>query len=280
MEMESHAAAPAQPAGAIPLSPDVAPDETWSVEQLLDYGRKALREGEECDMLVVPLARRSIVARFGAGHAYSILRSRLKPLGKWCSFQEEYKLPRTSIWEVVEVYEAATLDGMNEYDLVDRYSNWTGILLAYGLAKPRKNNVGGCVVERLEPPAEDDDTQDEDDDDLDEEDSDDEPESDLDDDTEEDPSDADPPETAEDEPPPVTDDQIGAADAFVSAVGGLAHAVRVLITKGANSGDRQAVKDAVAEAVRTARAILTPSEIAEIVIVGNCKAKGIDLVSV
>ena len=213
-----------------------------------------------------------------AGHAYSILRRRLKPLGKWCSFQVENQLPRTSVWEVVEVYEAAVRDGLDTKDLADRYSRWTEVLLAYGLAKPRKNKVGGCLVEPLKPPTEeDDDAQDEDDgQDFDEDDLHDKPDPDED-ESDDDAPDADPPETTEVEPPPVTDDQVAAADAFISTVGGLVHAVRVLITKGANSGDGQAVKDTVAEAVRTACAILTPSEIREIVIVGNSTVKWVSV---
>ena len=87
-------------------------------------------------------------------------------------------------------------------------------------------------------------------------------------------------EAAEEELPPVTDDQIGAADAFVSAVGGLEHAARALVARSVKKGDKDGVKSTIAEAVRAARAVLTPSEISEIVIVGSTKAKGIQWVSV
>ena len=271
---KSDVADPAPPTGVIVMSPAEVPDETWSMEQLLDYGREALRESEECDMLAVPLARRSVVTKFGAGHAYSILRSRLKPLGKWCSFQEEHKLPRTSVWEVVEVYEAATRDGLKADDLVDQYSTWTGILLACGLAKPRRNKVGGCVVERIEPPSDDEDdvqgdvvegdlvVEDPDGEDL---------EDDLDESDDESPYAE--PEGITEEIPSVTEDQIGAADLFIAAVGGLEHAARALIARSIKCDDKDAVKGAVAEMVRAARAVLTPSEITEIVIVGNAVGK-------
>lgn len=88
-------------------------------------------------------------------------------------------------------------------------------------------------------------------------------------------ADAKPEVTAEEALLPVTADQIGAADTFVGAVGGVQHAVRVLIVKSANSGDKDAVKGALAEAVRAARAVLTPSEITAVVIVGAAKEQGI-----
>jgi hypothetical protein len=68
---------------------------------------------------------------------------------------------------------------------------------------------------------------------------------------------------------PVTEDEIGAADSFVAMVGGMEHAVRALIARSIKSGDKDAVKNAVAEVVRAARAVLTPSEITEIVTVSN-----------
>jgi len=134
---------------------DNLPDETWPVEQLLAYGQRALREGEDCDMRVRSLARRAVSFKFNAGRAYSILRCRLKPLGKWCECLKAHDLPRTSVWEVVEAYERAIKDGYNEENIADKFGTWTAVLLAYGLAKDKKN--AGCgAVERLEPPADDD----------------------------------------------------------------------------------------------------------------------------
>ncbi len=134
---------------------DNLPDETWPVEQLLAYGQGALRGGEDCDMGVIALARRAVSFKFNAGRAYSILRSRLKPLGKWCECLKAHDLPRTSVWEVVEAYELATTDGYNEENIADKYGTWTAVLVAYGLAKDKKN-AGAGAVERLEPPADDD----------------------------------------------------------------------------------------------------------------------------
>jgi hypothetical protein len=182
---------------------------------------------------------------------------------------------------MIEVYERSAKDGYTAQDLVKNDGNWTGILLAYGLAQPRKGTTGGCDVEQIEPPTDDKDVQEE----AVEEDS---GQYDLEDDaSSDDPEegtvagnpDASHEETTE-EVPPVTDDQIGAAETFVSAVGGLEHAARTLLASSVRSGDRAAVKSTVTEVVRAARAILTPSEIGEIVIVGNAEAKGITVVSI
>ncbi len=278
----------AQPPDVIVMSPADMPDETWSVDQLLEYGNAGLREGEECDRLAVPLARRSIVARCGAGHAYSILRSRFRPLRKWCGFQTENDLPRTSVWEVMAIYEAAVREGLTSEEIAGRYSTWTEVLLAYGLARPRKTKGGGHVVELLEMPEEDEEGQDVYfNDDVNEGDGDgveldgaEEPhEEDSEDDGNHDES-GDEPQHAEPAAQLITDGQVAAAATFLGAVGGLKHAVRVLMSSGVNSGDKAAVKDALAEAVKAARAILAPSEFSETVIVSHGKATGIDWVAV
>ncbi len=261
------------------------PDESWSDKMLLDCGRAAINESDLLEAQAQPFIRQSIDSRLRGGHAMSILRARLKAEGRWLGFQQENALPRTTMWQMIEVYERSAKDGYTAQDLIDNYGNWTSTLLGYGLAKPRKNKVGGHDTEYLEAPKENDDDVRDDgvEGDFDGADVDygDGSEGDAEEDESDDESaDAEPDGIAEEEIPPVTADQIGAADTFVAAVGGLTHAVRVLITKSVNGGDKDAVKGAVAEAVRAARAVLTPAEITEIVIVDNCKAKGIDLVSV
>jgi len=255
------------------------PDETWSDDLLLDYGREAMKEGDRLEAQAQPFIRQSIGSRLRGGRAWSILRARLRAGRQWFAFQQQHGLPRTTVWQMAEIYERATEDHLSAEDLADKYSTWTGILMAYGLAQPRNTASGGSVVEQLEPPDDDEDATEHEgvdndlvegnpegedlDDGLDEG----EPEDDL--------PDAAPQETAEEEPPPVTDDQVAAADTFVGAVGGLEHAARALIARSVRAGDREAVKGTLAEAVRAARAVLTASEISEIVIVGNGKAKGI-----
>jgi hypothetical protein len=90
--------------------------------------------------------------------------------------------------------------------------------------------------------------------------------------TEDAPSDAEP--IAEDLPP-LTDDQVAAADEYVKAVGGREHAARALVESSVKAGDKEAVKKTIADVVRAARALLTSSEISEIVIVSSAKEKGI-----
>ena len=259
------------------------PDESWPDKMLLDCGREAIKESDVLEAQAQPLIRRSVGSRLRGGHAMSILRARLKAEGRWSSFQQQQDLPRTTMWQMIEVYERSAKDGHAAQDLVENYGSWTGILLAYGLAQPRKSPAGGCVVEQLEPPAadEDDDVQGDavEDDGAEEEPKDEELDEDTDSDESQDESpNAEPEEAAEEELPPVTDDQVVAADTSVAAVGGLEHAARALIARSIKSGDKEGVEDALSEMVRAARTLLTPAEITEIVIVGN--ARGVKWVSV
>ena len=253
------------------------PDETWPDDLLLDFGREAMNEGDRLEALAQPFLHQSIASRLRGGRAWSILRARLKANRQWFAFQQHHGLPRTTVWQMAEVYERATADHLTAQDLADRYSTWTGILLAYGLAEPRKSASGGCVIEQVEPQAEDDgDTEDVDNEIVEKDHEDEDLEDGLDEgESEDDLPDTPSEKTAEEQLPPVTDDQVAAADTFLSVAGGLAHAVRVLMSKSVSSGDREAVKGTVAEVIRMARALLAPSEIAEIVIVGNAREKGI-----
>jgi hypothetical protein len=77
---------------------------------------------------------------------------------------------------------------------------------------------------------------------------------------------AQPDESAVGELPAVTDDQIGAAVSFVAAVGGVKHAARALFASSFKGGGKDAVKETLVEVLRAAHAVLTPSEIAAIVV--------------
>ena len=272
------------PLEATAIQTTTEPEESWSNEMLLGCGREAIQESDLLEAQAQPFLRQSINSRLRGGHALSILRARLKSEGRWLGFQQENALPRSTLWQMIEVYERATKDGYTAQDLVEDYGTWTGILLAYGLAQPRKGTGGGCTVEQIEPPAEDDDDADEVviEKDLDEEGSDGEsPEDETDEgESENESPDAEPEEAAEEEPPAVSEDQIIAADAFVIAVGGVPHAVRALVARSIMSGDKDAVKTVLTEVVRAARALLTPAEITEIVIVGAAAERGIKWVAV
>ena len=275
--------------GVCPASPEATPvpttddpDESWSDETLLHYGRGAMEEGDRLDAQVQPIVRQSIDSRLRGGHAMSILRARLRAEGRWTGYQQENALPRTTVWQVVEAYERATKDRSTAEELIETYGNWTGVLLGYGLVMPRRSRGGGHVVEPLGPPPdeEDNDSQDQDvEGDFDEDDwneeSEDEPE---DGDAEEDGDQQESENESEnaepeEEAPPITDEQIATAQAFVSAVGGPRTPCRVLIARAVSRDGKETVKDSLAEAVRAARAVLSPAEISEILIVGSSKVK-------
>ncbi len=261
-----------------------APDSTWSNERLLDYGTRSLGEGDQHAQRLHALARKSVVPKFRAGHAFSILQERLTATGNWCAFQEDNDLPRTKVWEVINVYRKATELGHGEEDVAN-YGTWTEVMVAYGVVKPRKAEGDEPAAIAAGPSDDSDGEATADDDGITENDwptaEDEESAEDSDEaESEDEPPDAEPEETAEEELPPVTGDQVVAADTFVAAVGGVEHAVRVLIARSATSGDKEGVKDALSEMVRAARTLLTPAEITEIVIVGNARAKGIQWASV
>jgi hypothetical protein len=259
---------------------DKTPDDTWPTEALLDFATQALGNGDKHEQRLHALARKSVVSKVRAGQAFTILQQRFTATGKWCEFQKNNDLPRTKVWEVIKVYEKAVELGHGE-EVVANYGTWTEVMVAYGIAKPRRVDEDQPDIITVQPSddandelaVEDDGVQNEEDGWEDEE---------LEDDSDEDvvvgDPDAEPQEIADAEIPPVTDNQIGAANSFIAIVGGLECAARALITTSIKSGDKDAVKGALAEVVRAARAILTPAEIGEIMIVNN--AKGFKWVSV
>ena len=253
---------------------DKVPDDTWPTEILLDFAMKALGEGDKLEKRLHALARKSVITKFRAGHAFAILQERLTTTGDWCKFQAEHDLPRTNVWQVTAVYQKATAMGHGEEDIA-MYGTWTEVMVAYGVGKPRKAKVEQHRATTAKSGADDDDAGDgaQGDDGEPEEDED------VSKDGDDDESESLHGEPAE-EPPPVTEEQLIAADSFVAAVGGMGHAARALVAGGIRSGDKDVVKDTVVAVVRAARAILTLSEITAIVIVGNAKEKGFKGVSV
>ena len=121
---EAHPAIPAMPV------PRGEPDETWTDDALNEYGQSELAESSS-------LSRKSVRARFRAGHPYSILRKRYKGDDAWVRFQKDHDLPRTKVWETIEVYERATAAGHTEDDMAE-HETWTAAMLAYGVVKERE----------------------------------------------------------------------------------------------------------------------------------------------
>ena len=96
---------------AIRIQPPNDPNESWPDKMLLDCGREAIKESDLLESQAQPLIRQSIGSRLRGGHAMSILRARLKSEGRWLRFQQDNALPRTTLWQMIEVYERAAKDG-------------------------------------------------------------------------------------------------------------------------------------------------------------------------
>jgi hypothetical protein len=83
------------------------PDATWTIEALLACALAFLAEAGI-------LARKTTVAVLRAGLPLWLLRERLKCEKRWCKFQRERDLPRTSVWEAIELHLRVTEQGLTE----------------------------------------------------------------------------------------------------------------------------------------------------------------------
>ncbi len=131
----------AQPAD---LAPAPKPDETWPTDALLALVMALLAEAGV-------LARKTTALVFKAGHALSLLRPRFKSAGGWCKFQRDRNLPRTSVWEAIELYERATEQGHDEDDVSTM--TWTEAKEYFEIAKPKadENDEGPVDAEPVVP---------------------------------------------------------------------------------------------------------------------------------
>ncbi len=124
----------AQPAAP---SAEPMPDDTWSDGALMQYGRTAIIRGDRDEERQLVLGRRSVKERLGAGHALSIVRQRHKGDGTWCKLQDGHGLSRTTVWEVIEVYEQSAALGHTQEEIAAKYETWTEVLKAYGVVRDR-----------------------------------------------------------------------------------------------------------------------------------------------
>ena len=72
---------------AIPVPTTDEPDTSWSNDMLLHCGQRAIEEGDRLESQAQPFIRQSIDSRLSCGHAFSILRARLRAEGRWTVYQ-------------------------------------------------------------------------------------------------------------------------------------------------------------------------------------------------
>lgn len=139
---------PAAPQAAQPadLAPAPKPDAGWTIAALLACAMGFLSEAGI-------LARKTTLAVLRAGLPLWLIRERLKPESKWCQFQREHNLPRTSVWEAIEFHLRVTAQGLTEEQVGEMA--WSEAKEFFGIAKPRKNEVdddeGPVDAELVEP---------------------------------------------------------------------------------------------------------------------------------
>ena len=83
---------------AIPIShlADRMPEDSWKTETLEGY---AVHHHTE----YLGLQRRSAVHLYRAGLAFRLIRERSKGERKWCSWQDQHEIPRTTAWEAIKL---------------------------------------------------------------------------------------------------------------------------------------------------------------------------------
>jgi hypothetical protein len=83
------------------------PSETWDEARLTSYIVVSLAEADEYEKQATALSRRSTAMIYRAGHALSILAPRLKAERRWCPWQAEHGIARTTAWEAIKLFERA-----------------------------------------------------------------------------------------------------------------------------------------------------------------------------
>ena len=273
---------PNNPNAAIPVAAlnDLQPDSNWSDEVLIKFAQRAINAADNYMEQANILTRKTIVQRFRAGHALSILKKRHKNEGTWVEFQAQHNLTRTVVWEAIAVYERAVQLGLGEDD-VARYTTWMEVMVAYGVRHGPQEGIGdvpaeatdqqpdaskhgkkAVAVNRKKPQP------DPVDDAVDPGDT---GEGGSDDEGQEGQPDPDLPEQDE---PNIPDADMDAAAAFVAQVGSLPHAARALAMTGIKNGDREMLQNALKEMIRAAQTILTGAEINELVVLVTLAKKG------
>jgi hypothetical protein len=119
---------------------DLQPDSSWSDERLIEYGQRALNAVDKYEEQATILTRKSIVRRFQAGHALSLLKSRHRNQGTWVEFQSQHNLPRTVVWETIAVYEQVVQQGHGEDD-VAQHATWAAVMIAYGVKRNHQETI-------------------------------------------------------------------------------------------------------------------------------------------
>ncbi len=127
---------------------DATPDDSWSLDDLRTYALSRLNEASI-------LARRSTAQTYRAGRALSLAKNKLKTLKAWGKWQQEHDLPRTSVWEAVELFRKAPSEEAIEHLTPQKAKEQFGIVkkrphVGNGITRKRKGKDDPATQPRQE----------------------------------------------------------------------------------------------------------------------------------
>ena len=122
------------PGSCGPALPE-SPTDTWSIEQLTDYARMQMVQSISAGDQASALLRQSAIHRYHAGHAFVLIRDRLKPRRRWTRWQAVQHLVRSQVNDAIRLFESYR--GM-EYHLAEM--TMTDALRSGGIAQGKPNS--------------------------------------------------------------------------------------------------------------------------------------------
>lgn len=90
------------------------PSDSWNLDQLAEYVQRSLATIAQLDAKARQLGCRTAVETHRLGHALSIVQRKTKLLGQWTKWLTKHRIPRTTAWEAVKLYESASEEELAE----------------------------------------------------------------------------------------------------------------------------------------------------------------------
>jgi hypothetical protein len=128
----------------VPL-PD-SPDGSWGLDRLRAYAVGQLEQSKGCERQAVALSKKSAVHLYRAGHAFALIRQRLKGEKAWMDWLRGNRLAYATVTQAIQVYErAASEEAVAHLSITDAKEQ-------FGIIKP-KPRTGPRTGSNPTPPA-------------------------------------------------------------------------------------------------------------------------------
>jgi len=97
-------------AGSWPVGSDGAsvadkPNQNWSIEQLQQYGIRAISQATALDAAIVRMKKKGARHVYRAGHAFSLIRAKLKEERQYMKWLETFTLSHSAVHQAIQLYE-------------------------------------------------------------------------------------------------------------------------------------------------------------------------------